>query len=195
MAGIATHYERLGISPGASVEEIRTSYRALARRFHPDARGGAAVPEMADINEAWRVLSDPGRRAMYDASLRRPEPAAARSHGGADDLYRVPSGAFVDDRPARFPWGWVAILVVLGAIFVFTAGALTKDPGRPTTDGLLHAGDCVVIEANGDAAEALCTGPHDGVVSQFVSLDTSCPIETEEHRDKQGMGKVCVTPD
>ena len=149
---------------------------------------------MADINEAWRVLSDPARRAVYDASLRRPEREPSWTSTGPADLYRVPAGSYHDDGPARFPIWPVLILVVLAAIFVFTAGALNKGATEPITDGLLRPGECVVIEANNDAAEVPCSGPHDGKVQQFVSTDTACPIETREHRDKQGMGKVCVVP-
>ena len=65
-----THYQLLGVAPTASVDEIRAAYRRLARALHPDAHGGIAAPAMASVNEAWRVLSDPGRRANYDATLR-----------------------------------------------------------------------------------------------------------------------------
>ena len=71
------HYDELGVAPTASAAEIRTSYLALARRFHPDRLGGVpdaererAATRMAKINAAWSVLSDRGRRAAYDASWR-----------------------------------------------------------------------------------------------------------------------------
>src|SRR6476659_8042296 len=83
-----THYQLLGVAPTASVDEIRAAYRRLARALHPDAHGGIAAPAMASVNEAWRVLSDPGRRANYDATLR-----------GGPRL--VPSEAAEDDEPAE----------------------------------------------------------------------------------------------
>jgi hypothetical protein len=48
-------YEVLGVSPGATPEEIRRAYLALARRHHPDA--GGSVDEMRRLNEAWAALS------------------------------------------------------------------------------------------------------------------------------------------
>lgn len=72
------HYERLGVSPQATHAEIRAAYRALARRFHPDRLPSASAVDstaMHQVNESWRVLSDPVRRADYDRSL-RPRPAA-----------------------------------------------------------------------------------------------------------------------
>ena len=74
-----THYQLLGVAPTASVDEIRAAYRRLARALHPDAHGGAAAPAMASVNEAWRVLSDPGRRAEL---RRHPPPTASGSPRG-----------------------------------------------------------------------------------------------------------------
>ena len=76
-------------------------------------------------------------------------------------------------------------LVVLG---VLTAG----DPAPPKVDNLLKPGDCVIIEANGDAAERLCTDPHDATVVVLLPFDERCPEGTEPHRDRQGMGTACL---
>jgi Ca-activated chloride channel family protein len=61
-------YTILGISPGASEEEIRQAYRQAARRFHPDANNapGAAVL-FKQIAAAYEVLSDRDRRIEYDS--------------------------------------------------------------------------------------------------------------------------------
>lgn len=48
-------YEVLGVDPGATPDEVRRAYLALARRHHPDAGGDAAA--MRQVNEAWRSLS------------------------------------------------------------------------------------------------------------------------------------------
>jgi curved DNA-binding protein CbpA len=70
------HYEELGVAPGASAAEIRAAYVALARQHHPDRMGTSAesvraeaAARMARVNAAWTVLSDPARRASYDARL------------------------------------------------------------------------------------------------------------------------------
>ena len=64
------HYGRLGVTRTATHDEIRSAYRRLAQRLHPDTHGGVVSAEMVAINEAWRVLSDKGRRSAYDAKLR-----------------------------------------------------------------------------------------------------------------------------
>ena len=69
-----THYEVLGVSPDCSFEELRTAYRRLARALHPDMIGTAALRDrdvrlMAEVNEAWRVLSDTSLRRHYDTTV------------------------------------------------------------------------------------------------------------------------------
>ncbi len=62
------YYKALGVSKGASAEEIKKSYRKLARKYHPDANKGDAASEekFKEISEAYNVLSDAKRRAEYD---------------------------------------------------------------------------------------------------------------------------------
>lgn len=81
MAPADDHYEVLGIGSGADPAEIRRAYVKQARRFHPDAHAGRSPAErahaerrMRDVNEAWRVLSDPERRRVYDERRLLAEP-------------------------------------------------------------------------------------------------------------------------
>jgi hypothetical protein len=63
------YYRVLGLQYGASANKVKLRYRELSKAHHPD-RGGSHL-QMSQINEAYQILSDPIKRARYDASLRR----------------------------------------------------------------------------------------------------------------------------
>jgi curved DNA-binding protein len=91
------YYAALGVSRGASDEEIKKAFRKLARQHHPDVAKNkkAAEEKFKEINEAYEVLSDPEKRKKYDqyganwkqgAAGFEPPPAwerAGRTAGGA----------------------------------------------------------------------------------------------------------------
>lgn len=71
-----THYEVLGVDPGASHRTIRAAYRRRARETHPDTGGSSA--EFAAVSVAWWHLGEAHRRAAYDVGL---DPAGAEGWG------------------------------------------------------------------------------------------------------------------
>ena len=68
-----THYSVLGVARDADLEQIRAAYRNLAKKYHPDLNHGDSHAAMLfnRIHDSYNVLSDPFRRGLYDAQLRK----------------------------------------------------------------------------------------------------------------------------
>src|SRR6201987_1121228 len=72
---IPDYYELLEISPQASQDTIHRVYRFMAARYHPEIQGTGNLGKFTQLSSAYKVLSDPNRRAEYDAQRATRQPA------------------------------------------------------------------------------------------------------------------------
>ena len=87
------HYEALQLSPNADSETIDRVYRILAKRYHPDNQQTGDAAKFGTISAAHRILSDPEKRAAYDAKYEE-------TRGTALKIYEEASGSnpFASDQ-------------------------------------------------------------------------------------------------
>jgi|UniRef100_A0A7V6DQ20 molecular chaperone DnaJ len=93
---MANYYEILGVRANATQEEIKSAYRQLALKYHPDRNPGDKVAEeqFKKISEAYQVLSDPEKRQLYD--LYGPAGLGDLNLGGFEDIFAGFSEFFED---------------------------------------------------------------------------------------------------
>ena len=95
-----TYYDLLEIPPSSSIEEVKRAFRLQIARYHPDKVQhlgkefqAMAAERAAELTEAYRILSDEGRRAEYDRSI--------AEGGQATPPSRAAAAATADAQPAR----------------------------------------------------------------------------------------------
>ncbi len=130
MVDYKDYYDVLGVSKGATADEIKKGYRKLARKYHPDANkdNPAAEEKFKEIGEAYEVLKDPQKRQRYDqlganwkqyANAGRPRGGQSYSYdfgggrgfnfenmgGGFSDFFEMFFGSSANQSSSGFDFG------------------------------------------------------------------------------------------
>jgi molecular chaperone DnaJ len=101
------YYEILGVSKGASADEIKKSYRKVAMQYHPDRNPGdkPAEEKFKEAAEAYEILSDQDKRAQYDRFGHAGVSSAGRGHQGGpnmEDIFSQFGDIFGEDAFGSF---------------------------------------------------------------------------------------------
>lgn len=141
------YYTTLGVSAGATEDEIRRAYRRLALRWHPDRNGGAAGAgeRFKEVSEAYAVLVDARKRAAYDSARRAGDPAPF--HQRREDLFRdlfadPKASAIFEELARELQRAGLRVDVrtfqqtLFGGRAVFTAGVVVVTPFTPALAAL-----------------------------------------------------------
>ena len=197
MRPVPTYYELLEIDRSASPQEVRRAYLRLMKHHHPDVAGdrGAGV-DLSFINRIYEALSDPVKRAAYDAELAR------------DKLQRNPSATATrapcapPRPPNRFAWVLLALsgatvlaLVVetatthpapagsgaQAAMLPGTQGPAAQGPGLPALPS--------VAAIRRQALLGATSSPHDA-----VQISATC-FNSARARSTPAVAQLCVVFD
>lgn len=184
-----THYELLGVDPDCSLEELRSAYRRLARQHHPDVATAGNAPRssqsMAEVNEAWRILSDQELRQRYDAMVQtaRPLPPVAQPNQAHPGHGPPTTGQPAPRRGSRRQ-AWAAGVQAQMARLARLAGRsatqtlLIRSPRGPRSAYEVVVDDLVAnlatdVESRVRAARAAGAAPLDlGVAATLVGVRT-----------------------
>lgn len=96
---MANFYDILDLDREAEPQEIKKAYQRLSRRYHPDMTGDSKGHFFVMMTEAYETLSDPDRRAQYDAELDNDESAAGNASTGNRPKDSQPTGSGYTQEP------------------------------------------------------------------------------------------------
>jgi molecular chaperone DnaJ len=191
------YYETLGVSRNADAEELKKAYRKLAMQYHPDRNPGDATAEakFKEVNEAYEVLKDPQKKAVYDRYGHEGLEGAAGMGGGAgggfsgfSDIFEEMFGDFMGGGRRRGP--------ARGSDQRFNLSISLEDAYRGKTVEIRVPStvSCEVCDGSGaqDGAEPVtcptCQGHGKVRASQgFFTIERTCPT-------CQGQGTVIDRP-
>ena len=111
-------YDLLQVRPDATTQDVRSAYRRLARRHHPDRSDSTDSEMMSELNSAYETLSDPDSRAHYDRNL--------FSSGRPRRRVRTLREAARARRRA-----WAAVLVTVSVLLAIAGWTLLRDAPKP----------------------------------------------------------------
>jgi curved DNA-binding protein CbpA len=128
---VQTHYDILGVQPGAGESELESAYHRRAHLLHPDHHTGApaevraeAEKWMRELNASWAVLRSPILRSQYDESLKQTEartpcPPHTETTRPDRESERQPStggpATTAAARPRSRRWAQVATIMMIAA--------------------------------------------------------------------------------
>ncbi len=187
-------YDLLGVPRGSSEEEIRTAYRKLAHKYHPDKTGGdrAAEEKLKEINEAYDVLKNKEKRAQYDRFGQAGPGGAGFSGFGTgspfEDIFDAFFGGTRTQGAARAP--------SRGADLEYPMRITLRDAAFGTKENIRfnrteHCGECHGTGAQAGSGMDTCSqcgGAGQVRMSQgFFSITRTCPR-------CQGAGRIVAHP-
>ncbi|EFA81620.1 heat shock protein DnaJ family protein [Heterostelium album PN500] len=172
------YYDRLGVDPSCSNDDLKKAYRKMAMKYHPDKNQGnkEAEEKFKEISEAYDILSDPEKRKMYDSYGAQGLKEGGFSQHSAEDIFSqfFNMGGFSgmgDDEAADF--GGFG-----GFGNIFGGGKRSRGPQR---------GEDIVHETN-RTLEELFNGK---TVKLSINRDTICKTCNGSGSNKPGVTSTC----
>ncbi len=180
-------YEVLGVSRSAGADEIKSAYRRLARKYHPDVNqnDAAAEEKFKEVGAAYAVLSDPERKSRFDQFGTTDDQASdpfAGANGGIGDLFDMFFGAAGGSQGGRRRGGRDGADITI-ELELTLLDVLTGISRELEIDKLVECGSCAGRGTEGGKPPETCStcrgqGAVSAVRNTFIGqvrTQTTCP--------------------
>ena len=180
------YYQVLGVSTNATVTEIKSAYRKLVRRFHPDiSKDSNADQRIKEINEAYDVLSDPVKKHTYDTrSTRFYFEVEEQKPVHRDPKYRSrgPARKYKSEQELLHEWmishkkipRWISIFSLIFCSILVLDFSLPYQRSQETIEEIaFHRGGVGIIYTNGGAYQFSLENAVNFSVGQEIEILTS----------------------
>lgn len=175
------HYQVLGVTQDADEKEIKQAYRKLARRYHPDHNVGdpEAEEQFKRVQEAYAVLSDPKRRADYDAQL--------NLHSLPQAFYAPPAPTQVFDYGGRFPQRGEDLTVTAELTFEQSITGTDLELAIQVSEACMQCGGAAVVYGSLASVCHACNGQ--GMLPRTRRLKVEVPAGVRDGQQLRVAGK------
>ena len=174
MADKRDYYEVLGLTKGASEDDIKKAYRKAAKENHPDLHPGDAEAEarFKEANEAYAVLSDPDKKAKYDQF----------GFAGVDPNFGAGAGGFTGD--------FGDLGDIFGDIFGSFGGGFGGFGGRQQSRTGPRRGESLRVRLTIDFEEAAFGCKKDINITRVDQCPE--PLHSGHRSEERRVGKECA---
>ncbi|MDD2211545.1 MAG: molecular chaperone DnaJ [Clostridia bacterium] len=200
------YYDVLGVQRNAAEAEIKKAYRKLARQYHPDVNPGnqEAEEKFKEINEAYEVLSEPGKRQRYDqfghagtdpngfGGFGGFEGGTAGDFGGFGDIFEMFFGGGAASARQRGPQQGADLRLDLELSFEEAAFGVEKDLEIPRLENCPTCHGSGAKPGTSASSCSKCQGTGEVRYTQKTALGHFQTIKTCPQCG--GMGKMISTP-
>lgn len=187
------YYRVLGVSPDAETEVISAAYKAMMRKYHPDANSSATTSDKAkEINAAYETLKSPLRRREYDEQRERAsesnksQPPPREASQKMDGAAAVRNNSYKGLEGAKRGWVMLPVIIFLAFLIIYTSTSRTSSGAASAAAASAAASSVGAELANSHNAASAAASSVGADLASSESLPPDVELTTKRTPQDEG---------